>query len=184
MLRLMQKKDPESTTTPKPRVLVVDDNRSLVRVTEGVLRKEGFDVITAFDGLEGLQMAQELKPDVIVLDVLMPEMDGYQVCRSLQDDPNTSSIPVIILTSKGTSAEDIRSLEGGTPVDVVIDGEDTSLEEDEERVKHLGIGGSTTERRNAFQLGATSFLAKPVSAQVLVDQVKFLSSFSSFKTQS
>ena len=184
MPKLMKKPEAKSTATSKPRVLVIDDNRSLVRVTEGILRKEGFDVITAFDGLEGLKMAKELIPDIIVLDVFMPKMDGYQVCRCLQNDPNTSSIPVLFLTRKGTSAEDIPSLDEDDTSEVVVDGRDLHQKEDEENVERLGIGASTTERSNALKSGAMAFLSKPVSAQVLVDQVKMLTLFSSFNVKS
>src|SRR3990172_8943940 len=65
------------------RILIVDDNRSLVRVTEGVLHRQGFEIITAYDGPEGLQRAQAEKPDLIILDIVMPSMSGYEVCRRL-----------------------------------------------------------------------------------------------------
>lgn len=80
------------------RILVVDDNRSLVRVIEGVLAKEGFEVLTAFDGPTGLRKARDEKPDLIILDIVMPEMDGYEVCRHLQRDPDTARIGVLMLT--------------------------------------------------------------------------------------
>ena len=83
------------------RILVVDDNRSVVRLIEALLQKEGFEVLTAFDGLEGLQKAREEKPDLMILDIVMPRMDGYEVCRLLQDDHDTAAIPVLILTVKG-----------------------------------------------------------------------------------
>jgi len=84
--------------TSKARILVVDDNRSLVRVFERLLQKEGFEVLTAFSGPEGLQKAREEKPDLIILDVIMPDMDGYEVCRHLQRDPDTARIGVLMLT--------------------------------------------------------------------------------------
>ena len=96
-------------------ILVVDDNRSLVRVIERILEKEGFDVLTAFDGPEGLQKAREEKPDLIVLDIVMPEMDGYEVCRHLQRDPNTARIPVLMLTRldlKHFTTRDQKRIEG------------------------------------------------------------------------
>lgn len=85
----------------KKRILIVDDNRSLVLAAERVLQKEGFDVITALDGLEGLEKARTEKPDLVILDIMMPKMDGYEVCRHLKSDPATAQIPIIILSAKG-----------------------------------------------------------------------------------
>ena len=79
-------------------LLVVDDNCSLVRVYKCLLQKKGYEVITAFDGLEGLWKALKEKPDLIILDIVMPKMDGYEVCHHLQRDPATSKIPVLMLT--------------------------------------------------------------------------------------
>ena len=99
----------------KARILVVDDNRSLVRVLEHLLEKEGFEVLTAFDGPEGLQKAREEKPDLIILDIIMPEMDGYEVCRLLQRDPDTARIAVLMLTRldlKRFTSRDEERIEG------------------------------------------------------------------------
>jgi len=85
----------------KGRILVVDDDHALVRIAQSVLQKQGFDVLTAFDGLEGLQKAQEEKPDVIVLDIFMPVMDGYTTLTAIKGSPATKDIPVIILTAVG-----------------------------------------------------------------------------------
>jgi len=137
----------------KGRVLVVDDDRALVRIAQSVLQKQGFDVLTAFDGLEGLQKAQEEKPDVIVLDISMPKMDGYQVCHRLQEDPNTRQIPVVFLTAKG---------------------------QDTERTTHrdrLMFAGDRDAARG-FESGAMEFLIKPVTAKDLVEKVEGLLWFS------
>ena len=84
---------PEQTV---PRVLIVDDTHSLVRLAERALHKEGLDVITAFDGLEGLRKAKDEKPDLIILDIVLPELDGFQVLELVRQQ---SSVPVIMLTS-------------------------------------------------------------------------------------
>ena len=89
--------------TRKARILVVDDSRSMVMIVERVLKKEGYEVFTAYDGKEGLQKARELKPDLMILDIMMPEMDGYQVCQRLNSDPETAGIAVLMLTAKGHS---------------------------------------------------------------------------------
>ena len=85
---------------PKPRVLCVDDDRSTITIISGILRKEGFEVETALDGTEGLQKARALKPDLIVLDIVMPKMDGYEVHRRLRSDPSMAHIDLLLLTAK------------------------------------------------------------------------------------
>lgn len=80
------------------RILVVDDRHSLVWYTQRILQQDGFDVIAAFDGAEGLRKAREERPDLIVLDTVMPRMDGFQVFRRLQSDPGTAATPVLFLT--------------------------------------------------------------------------------------
>ncbi len=79
------------------RILIVDDAHSLVRLAERTLQKEGFDVITAFDGLDGLRKVRDEKPDLIILDIVMPELDGVQVLQSIRQRTST---PVIMLTSE------------------------------------------------------------------------------------
>lgn len=83
-------------TRAVPRVLIVDDTRSLVRLAERALQKEGLDVVTAFDGLEGLRKAKGEKPDLIILDIVLPELDGFQVLELVRQQ---SSVPVIMLTA-------------------------------------------------------------------------------------
>jgi DNA-binding response OmpR family regulator len=83
----------------KHRVLIVDDNRSLVVAVERVLQKEGFDVLTAFDGHEGLEKARAEKPDLIILDIMMPNMDGYTACHEIKTGASTKNIPVVMLTA-------------------------------------------------------------------------------------
>ena len=85
----------------KARILVVDDNRSLVRVIERTLEKEGYEVVTAFNGLEGLQKARDEKPDVIILDVFMPDMDGYTALSAIKNGAATKDIPVVMVTMAG-----------------------------------------------------------------------------------
>jgi two-component system cell cycle response regulator len=138
----------------KPRILVVDDNRSLVRIMQGLLQKEGYEILTAFDGLEGLQKAQKEKPDLVILDVVMPKMDGYEVCRLLQGKPDTAAMPVLMLTIKG-QVED-------------PDLDDHALE--------TGI----RERMDGYEAGAVEFLSKPIKAKELLDRVKTLLWFDRF----
>jgi two-component system alkaline phosphatase synthesis response regulator PhoP len=82
------------------RVLVVDDEPDIVEMLKMALERQ-FEVIIAYDGTEGLARAREDKPDAIVLDIMMPGMDGFAVCRELKKDSTTLSIPILILTSVG-----------------------------------------------------------------------------------
>jgi two-component system alkaline phosphatase synthesis response regulator PhoP len=83
------------------RILVVDDERDVVELLKFLLEKDGYQVTTAFNGKEGLAAATAQKPDLVLLDVMMPEMDGYTVQTQLLDNPDTRNIPIIILTAKG-----------------------------------------------------------------------------------
>ena len=129
-------------------ILIVDDNRSVVRIIEVLLQREGFETLTAFDGLEGLQKAREEKPDLIILDVVMPRMDGYEVCRLLQDDVDTASIPILLLTVMGQL-------------------DDPTLDDQ-------AIKTHVRERMEGFEAGAVDFLSKPIKAKELLDRVRTL----------
>ncbi len=83
------------------RILVVDDEKDVVELLKFLLEKDGYQVTTAFNGKEGLAAATAQKPDLVLLDVMMPEMDGYTVQTQLLDNPATRAIPIIILTAKG-----------------------------------------------------------------------------------
>jgi len=95
------------------RILVVDDERHIVRLIQVNLERAGYQVATAFDGKEALKRVEEAKPDLIVLDVMMPYMDGFEVQKRLQADPNTRNIPVIMLTAKSQDADVFRGWASG-----------------------------------------------------------------------
>ncbi|MDP8992188.1 MAG: response regulator [Actinomycetota bacterium] len=88
-------------------VLVVDDDRVIQRLVCLNFEMKGYTVITAGDGLEGLMQARNERPDAVVLDVMMPMMDGFEVARALKADPDTASIPVVLLTAR-TKIDDMR----------------------------------------------------------------------------
>ena len=94
-------------------VLIADDDRDIVRFVEVNLRLEGFEVLTAHDGEDALTKALDLQPNLILLDVMMPRMDGYQVCTRLRADGRTAHIPVIMLTAKSLSADKVLGLTAG-----------------------------------------------------------------------
>ena len=82
----------------KKTVLVVDDQPSNVRLIQINLEREGYRVLTAADGVEGMQRVQETRPDLILLDVIMPRKDGFEMLRELKADPELQDIPVVMLT--------------------------------------------------------------------------------------
>ncbi|MCK4519550.1 MAG: response regulator [Candidatus Omnitrophica bacterium] len=90
----------------KKRILIVDDEQELVKALQIRLGAAGYEVIVAYDGKKGLEKAQEGKPNLILLDILMPEMDGFETLEKLKQDRQTKTIPVIILTAK-SQLEDV-----------------------------------------------------------------------------
>ena len=95
------------------KILAVDDERHIVRLVEVNLARAGYNVVTAFDGREALQKVESEKPDLVVLDVMMPFMDGFEVLRTLKADPKTAEIPVIMLTAKAQDADVFRGWQSG-----------------------------------------------------------------------
>jgi two-component system alkaline phosphatase synthesis response regulator PhoP/two-component system response regulator VicR len=91
------------------KVLVCDDERHIVRLIQVNLERQGYTVVTAYDGKEGLEKIRAEKPDLVVLDVMMPYMDGFEVLKTLRREPATESLPVIMLTAK---AQDKDVFEG------------------------------------------------------------------------
>jgi len=83
----------------KVKILLVDDDPDFVAATRVVLESKPYEVIIAYDGDEGLKKAREDRPDLIILDVIMPMKDGFMVCQQLKKDPQLSSIPVLMLTA-------------------------------------------------------------------------------------
>src|SRR5215471_12576914 len=84
----------------KPRILVVDDEPEAVELVEFNLKQAGYAVTTAADGAEALKKARSQTPDLIVLDVMLPEMDGFEICKTLRLDAVTAKVPIIMLTAK------------------------------------------------------------------------------------
>ncbi|MEM1269254.1 MAG: response regulator transcription factor [Bacteroidota bacterium] len=96
-----------------PTVLLVDDEPDLVELMRYNLETEGFEVVTAGDGAEALSTAAASQPDVVVLDVMMPVMDGLEACRKLRAAPQTSAVPILMLTARGDETDEIKGLDGG-----------------------------------------------------------------------
>ncbi len=99
-------------TEESPRILVVDDTPQNIRLLDAVLSPRGYAVIPATSGLEALNIVADSPPDLILLDIQMPVMDGYEVCRRLRDDPASRALPVVMITAAGDQ-EKLKALEAG-----------------------------------------------------------------------
>lgn len=97
----------------KQRILVVDDEPEILELVEFNLKQAGFTVTTADDGAEALKKIRAQIPDLIILDVMLPEMDGLEVCKSLRNDPATAQLPIIMLTAKAAEVDRVLGLELG-----------------------------------------------------------------------
>jgi len=129
-------------------ILIIDDNPTIVGILEMGLQSSDYQVFSANDGETGLARAKTLHPDLIILDIMMPKMDGYQVCQVLKADPATADIPVIMLTAKGS-------------IDDQIPGEDSY---------HKNL----RERLHGFDVGADDFITKPVKLKELKQRIELL----------
>lgn len=112
------------------RVLIIDDEETIQTVVQfGIRMTAGWDVLTASSGMQGIQTAQAELPDVILLDVMMPDMDGIATLKALQSQPETEQIPVIFLTAKAQTSE-------------------------KRQFNHMGVGGVITKPFNSLDLPA------------------------------
>ena len=97
----------------KNRILVVEDEESLLKLESILFTSKGYAVTGVRDGNEALEAIGEARPDLVVLDVMLPGLDGFQVCRAIKENPETSSIPVVMLTAKKSSADLERGKSAG-----------------------------------------------------------------------
>jgi DNA-binding response OmpR family regulator len=95
------------------KVLIIEDEETLAKTLADKLRADSFTVITAFDGEAGLEKIREERPDLIVLDIMLPKLDGLSLCRIVRRDTATAHIPIIMLTARGTEVDKIVGLESG-----------------------------------------------------------------------
>jgi DNA-binding response OmpR family regulator len=95
------------------RILAVDDEPDILRLVSFSLSAKGFDVLEAADGTSAIEIAEREQPDLILMDVMMPALDGYEACRRLKENPSTAHIPVLMLSAKSQQAERKAGLECG-----------------------------------------------------------------------
>ena len=95
------------------RILVIDDEPQVTEIIEAFLSNAGHEVIVSNVAVAGLRKAKEMKPDIILLDIMMPDADGYSVCNQLKSDPETANTPVVFLTGKDRADDMGRSFKAG-----------------------------------------------------------------------
>lgn len=133
----------------KAKILVVDDEKKTVSSISQVLKKHGYEIHAAYNGVAGLKKARETVPDLIILDIVMPLMNGYEVSHQLSSDEQTANIPILLLTAK-------EDAENDTP---------RESWEASKQIKH---------RIHGYDAGAIDFLTKPVEARDLLKRVRFI----------
>ncbi len=97
----------------KPRVVLIEDEPHIVLALEFLLQEAGYETASAADGDEGLALVRRLHPDVVLLDIMLPRRNGYDVCRAIKTDPALQSIPIVMLSAKGQEVEVRKGLELG-----------------------------------------------------------------------
>ena len=95
------------------KILVVEDDYTTVQLIEFLLKKNKFEVLVANNGVEALEISRKQKPDLILMDVIMPKMDGIEAIEKLQEDENTRDIPIVILSALGQEMDVMRGLQAG-----------------------------------------------------------------------
>ena len=106
----------ESTESDAPTVLIVDDEEDLLDLLKYNLEQEGFETLLARDGVEALDVAREHAPDLIILDIMMPKMDGIEVCRRLRQDAHLRTIPIMMLTARTEEEDQVQGLDVGADI--------------------------------------------------------------------
>src|SRR3954467_3744916 len=141
------------------RVLVVDDILSNVKLLEAKLSAEYFEVNTAFNGLECLARMEETMPDIVLLDVMMPGMDGFEVCRRIKSNPKTAHIPIVMVTALDQPSDRVTGLDAGADDFLTKPVDDTALFA---RVRSLvRLKMMTDELRMREETGQTMGLSDP-----------------------
>jgi DNA-binding response OmpR family regulator len=98
-------------TITMKKILIIDDEAEVVKVLQICLEQHGYKVVTSYDGENGLKKVKSENPDLVILDIMLPDMDGYQVCEKIKADPSTKDIPVIMLTVKSMGEDVEKALE-------------------------------------------------------------------------
>ena len=104
---------PKGVAAISKKVLIIEDDPSFLRAVSHIIEKEGYRVITASNGMTGLRMAKEEKPDLLILDVMLPGLDGFEICSRLRNEVPTVGLPIIMLSAKGQETDRTTGLKVG-----------------------------------------------------------------------
>jgi two-component system alkaline phosphatase synthesis response regulator PhoP len=104
------------SSEPGPKILVVDDEEDLLELLRYNLEREGFQTVPARDGVEAIERARTEKPDLVILDIMMPRMDGIEVCRRMRQDAHLRTIPILMLTARTEEEDQVRGLDVGADI--------------------------------------------------------------------
>jgi len=167
-----------------PKILVVDDEPDAIELIKFNLKNAGYEVVTAADGDEALKKARSLLPDLIILDLMLPEVDGLEVCKILRRDQRVSAVPIIMLTAKAAEIDRVLGLELGaddyvtkpfSPRELVLRvkrllraAPDTAVKEDKISLKELSLDiprHQASVKGRTVELTATEFKLLTVLAQ-------------------
>jgi two-component system, OmpR family, alkaline phosphatase synthesis response regulator PhoP len=96
-----------------PKILIVDDEQDILELIRHTLNKEGFEVFIAANGVQAIEQAKKIKPELILMDVMMPVMDGMEACRQLKEDPETAGIAIVFLTARSEEFAELAGFEAG-----------------------------------------------------------------------
>jgi DNA-binding response OmpR family regulator len=141
------------------RVLVIDDEPDVLLLCRVNLEHEGHEVLLAAGGAEGMELARSGRPDVIVLDLMMPQMDGYDVLRELSEDAGTRGVPVLILTARARTEDQLRGWRAGAAGYLTKPFAPLSLTDDVDRLEH-----ATAAQRDSYRAEAVRSLTAEVVA--------------------
>lgn len=123
------------TSMEKKKILIIEDDSILQKALQEFLIAEGFETLSALDGEEGVKIGKEKKPDLILLDIILPKMDGYEVLKAMKSDESTKNIPIILLTNLG-SLNDVEKALGLGATTYLIKA-DYKLEEVAKKIKEV-----------------------------------------------
>ncbi|MGB7442614.1 MAG: response regulator transcription factor [Coleofasciculaceae cyanobacterium] len=179
----------ENRVRDNKQLLLIDDDPNLIFLVKDYLEFQGYEVVTAGNGLEALVMLDEKLPDMIICDVMMPEMDGYTLVEHVRQDPRTSWIPVLFLSAKGQSQDRVKGLNKGADIYMVKPFEpeelvaqvESSLKQTNRLIEHSskGVEGIVGDIKVPFDVELTPtevkvvhFVAKGMANREIAEQLK------------
>ncbi len=166
----------------KESVLVVDDEEDILELVTYNLAKEGYQVSAASTGEEGLNLVRSRKPDLVVLDLMLPGTDGLEVCRAIKSDPKTNKTPVIMLTAKGEEADIVQGLELGADDYITKPFSPRVLLARVKAVLRRDASGGRNPKTSTSEIVEVhNFVIHPGRHEVLVDGVKVDLTLTEFK---